>query len=179
MDTILRPNLFAILLIELILFLQVRQPSLLHLESHLISPLQAFFTKHIFPIGNSWITTCTKTAFSEFNNQPTLNICSSTLSRDNINFIEDIIKLSSAINPEVCLDNMMMVSKLFTCNLPFNLEGFLPQWWLGVREKWNENLNTYIETKMSSSLLHKPTAGFFNFTAYKFIQTFKISLSKA
>lgn len=154
-----------ILALELSSYLQVKQPQIKKQEKVIYSSLKSFFSTHICPIANLWISNVSEVAEKEYYSPLTLKInANSDFGEEYLKVIRKLVEKSSFINPEVVISTMQSKAAMFTTQTSFKISAFLPLWWLGVREEWNKNYLTFLVTKIKLDLQIKPSAGFFKLT---------------
>ena len=160
-----RPNLEAILAKEFKLFITVHQPNLLNrLDDIRNRLLSSFFVKNIFPIANEWISTISYIAVTEVTNPLEIKVQNDgTFTKEDLIRIRKLAEDSKKINCYVVLN--LMKTQIQSLKSSFiNIELFLPQWWIAVREVWHMNFLSSLLSHIDSEIQTRPKAGVFNFT---------------
>ena len=143
-----RPKLRAILHKEFQNFIGTHQKYLFGMREEIFKKtIESFFAKEIFPIADKWITDITNVAVMEVNGPMEVKVQSDrSFTEESILKVRDLLKKSEDINCMIALDKMTAKLNLFTNRFLFNIEMFLPMWWMGVSESWHkEFINSYLE----------------------------------
>ena len=169
LETLRTLNLSAILFREFNLFVEIHQAALLPIQDKIFSDINSFFTREIFPLAEMWIQNITSVSISEV--KSTLNITinkNRTIDEKTTAEIKEKILLSEKINDVRTLEEMMKLSIGFN-NSQFNLDLFLPLWWMGVKEAWHKSFLEAFMTGSEKGFINKLeiSAGVVNFTDKK------------
>lgn len=158
---IYRPNLDKILFVEAKRFVSQHQPHLSSTIYDLVNlVLQPFFVLFVFPLAEKWVTTVTKTAMTELQSPMTIEVTSDKkISKDDEDRIINLIETSREINTVFILEKMMKNvednKESFKVRSGFNLNWFLPQWWMGVKEAWHGIFIKSFVTSMDATFERK------------------------
>ena len=109
------PNLMLILALELSSYLQVNQPQIKKQEKVLYSSLKSFFSTHICPIANLWISNVSEVAEKEYYSPLTLKInANSDFGEEDLKVIRNLVEKSSFIDTEIVISTMQSKAAMFT-----------------------------------------------------------------
>ena len=143
-----RPKLQAILHKEFQNFIRTHQRSLFDMRDEIFKKnIQSFFAREIFPIAEKWITDITNVAVMEVNGPMEVKVQEDrSFTEESILKVRDLLKKSEDINCIIALDKMTAKLDLFVNKFLFNIDMFLPLWWMGVKESWHkEFISCYLE----------------------------------
>ena len=130
LETLRTLNLAAILFREFKLFIEIHQTSLLPIQDMVFREVKSFFTREIFPLTESWIKTISSISVSEAKSTLSITINpNGTLDEAATAKVMEKILLSEKINDVKTFEEMSKRTKVFN-NCLFNLDMFLPLWWM-------------------------------------------------
>ena len=163
-----RPKLQAILHKEFQNFIGTHQRSLFDMRDEIFKKtIHSFFAREIFPIAEKWITDITNVAVMEVNGPMEVKVQEDrSFTEGSILKVRDLLKKSEDINCIIALDKMTAKLDLFVNKFLFNIDMFLPLWWMGVKESWHkEFISSYLEA-IDTEINGRSgvAAGIFNFT---------------
>lgn len=165
---ILIPNLEAVLHDEFEKFILLHQPSVFCLKNDVYNKsVRPFFKNKIFPLAEKWISNITGVASSEVSSLLSITVDKErSLSIEEQDKIKQMVIKSREINTSFVLTNMKNKLPLFIDRFGFNINLFLPLWWMGVKEVWHYNfVSSFINSlKIGFDEKIQVTSGVFNFT---------------
>ena len=156
LETLRTLNLATILLQEFYGFIETHQASLQPLHNEVFNGVKAFFTREVFPLAETWINNVSAVSVSEV--KSTLNITidpDRILNENDRSKIMEKLAMSEKINDVRMLEEMEKRTKNFKNIYSFNLQMFLPIWWMGVKEAWHKAFLGSFMTSSKNGFLKK------------------------